>query len=62
MAPAPTMWPRLVPDSSQVRPNDSTISSCDVPRASDLPSIDIVQMIRMLENITAGAFVRGSHA
>jgi len=51
MAPAPTMWPSAVPDSSHVRPKVSTISSCDVPRDSPLPWIDMVQIMRMFENI-----------
>ena len=63
MAPAPTMWPSEVPASSQVRPKDSTISSCGVPPASDLPWIDMVQMMRMLENITAeGEGAKGGSA
>ena len=42
---------REVPASNHVIPNDSTISSCGVPPARDLPWIDMVQMIRMLQNI-----------
>jgi len=38
-----------------VRPNDSTISSWVVPPASDLPWIDIEQMMSTLKNIMMNA-------
>jgi hypothetical protein len=49
------MWPKAVVERSQVRPNVSTISSCGVPLASDLPWILQPQMQMMLAAIMTNA-------